>query len=99
MSMQCHVSRKAFNTKAPWPRNAIQDWLNLIRFDDTLYYMRSKITDEPQMDQSMLGPVLYRVAFSLDANLLPPGYQAQNGDGCITSTRNAHLQHRWIQSF
>ena len=66
-----------------WPRNAIQDWLNLIRFDDTLYYMRSKITDEPQMDQSMLGPVLYRVAFGLDANLLPSGYQAQNGDAAL----------------
>ena len=35
------------------------------------------------MDQSMLGPVLYRVAFSLDANLLPSGYQAQNGDAAL----------------
>ena len=67
------------------PRNPIGDWINLVRFDGQSYYKNSERGDRTsteviQLDPSQLGPVLYRVAFSLDANLLPISYQIRDGD-------------------
>ena len=60
-------------------RNAIADWLNLIQF----YGVQYGLIEERQLDQTQLGPVVYRVAFSLDANLLPIDYQIQDGDAAF----------------
>ena len=66
-------------------RNPIADWLDVIRFSGIEYHRSSHphsgaSDGEQQLDQSHLGTVLYRVAFSLDANLVPVGYRPQDGD-------------------
>ena len=69
----------------PLPGDSIGDWyIDFIRFDGVSYYTKwrmegATLTPE-RLDESQLGPVLYRVAFSLDANQLPIGYQMQDGD-------------------
>ena len=62
------------------PRNPIADWLDVMRFNGLEYHLAS---GEPQLDQSQLGTVLYRVAFNLDANWLPSEYQIQHGDAAF----------------
>ena len=66
-------------------RNPIVDWLDVIRFSGIEYHRSSHphsgaSDGEQQLDRSHLGTVLYRVAFSLDANLVPVGYRPQDGD-------------------
>ena len=63
----------------------LADWLDVIRFSGIEYHRashphRGASDGEQQLDQSHLGTVLYRIAFSLDANLLPVGYRPQDGD-------------------
>ena len=63
----------------PLPRNPIADWINLIQFSGVQYGLNGG----RQLDGSQLGPLVYRVAFSLDANLLPNDYQIQDGDAAF----------------
>ena len=77
--------RKGLGYEGSLPRNPIADWIDLIRFDGVTYYRRARkgsgiSNEEERLNQSQLGPLLYRVAFSLDSNLLPSGYQIQDGD-------------------
>ena len=60
----------------PLPRDPIGDWIDIIRFDGVVYSSESN----HDFNESHLGLVLYRVAFSLDANVLPIGYQIRDGD-------------------
>ena len=62
------------------PGNPIADWLDVMRFNGLEFHLAS---GEPQLNQSQLGTVLYRVAFKLDANWLPSEYQIQDGDAAL----------------
>ena len=76
---------KGLRYEGTLPSNPIADWIDLIRFDGVTYYRRARegsgtSNEVERLNQSQLGPLLYRVAFSLDSNLLPSGYQIQDGD-------------------
>ena len=68
--------KKGLSFDGPLPRNPIADWINLIRFNGITYSFKTNHS----LDQSHLGDILYRVAFNLDANLIPAAYQVQDGD-------------------
>ncbi len=68
-----------------WPENSIADWLDFIYFNDAFYYGRTG----PPIDESQLDSLLYRVAFTLDHNLLPIGYVIKNGDAAFLAPGTA----------
>ena len=80
------------------PRNPIVDWLNLIQFSGVQYSLK----EVRQLEGSQLGPLVYRVAFSLDANLLPNAYQIQDGDaaflkpGTAIHSVNGYDPSKWL---
>ena len=80
------------------PRNPIADWLNLIQFSGVQYSLK----EVRQLEGSQLGPLVYRVAFSLDANLLPNDYQIQDGDaaflrpGTAIHSVNGYDPSKWL---
>ena len=65
------------------PGNGFMDWVNTIRFSGNSYSSKGKRGGGDQLDQSRLGPVLYRVAFHLDANLVPGSYRTRDGDAAL----------------
>ena len=70
-------------------RDPITNWIDAIRFGGASYYPASEHADgvsvgEGELDESDLGPVVYRVAFCLSCNIgLPMGYQARDGDAAL----------------
>ena len=77
--------REGFRYEGSLLRNPIADWLDVIRFSGIEYHRsshphRGASDGEQQLERSHLGTVLYRVAFSLDANLVPVGYRPPDGD-------------------
>ena len=82
----------------PLPRNPIAEWINLIQFKGVQYSLK----EGRQFEGSQLGPLEYRVAFSLDANLLPNGYQIQDGDaaflkpGTAIHSVNGYDPSKWL---
>ena len=65
------------------PGNGFLDWVNAIRLNGNSYSSKGKRGGGDQVDQSHLGPVLYRVAFHLDANLVPGNYRTRDGDAAF----------------
>ena len=56
------------------PGNGFMDWVNFIRFGGSEYLSKGKRGGGDQVEKSRLGEVLYRVAFHVDANLVPGDY-------------------------
>ena len=70
-------------------RDPITTWVDVFHFGGASYGRASKRGDsvsngERELDQSDLGPVVYRIAFCLSCNIgLPMGYQPQDGDAAL----------------
>ena len=65
------------------PGNGFMDWVNAINFNGNSYTSKGKRGGGNQVEPSYLGPVLYRVAFHLDANLVPGNYRVRDGDAAL----------------
>ena len=65
-------------------------------------YGECRLKEVRQLEGSQLGPLVYRVAFSLDANLLPNDYQIQDGDaaflkpGTAIHSVNGYDPSKWL---
>ena len=62
------------------PGNGFMDWVNSIRFDGISYVSNAMRGGGGHFHESQLGPVLYRVAFHVDANFVPGSYRIRDGD-------------------
>ena len=67
------------------PGNAFMDWVNFIRFGGSEYLSKGKRGSGDEAEESRLGEVLYRVAFHVDANLMPGDYRPRDGDAAFLS--------------
>ena len=65
------------------PGNAIMDWVNFIHFGGHEYLSNAMRGEGDEVDESRLGEVLYRVAFHVDANLVPGDYRPRDGDAAF----------------
>ena len=65
------------------PGNGFMDWINFIRFGGSSYSSKAKRGGGDQVEASRLGSVLYRVAFHVDANLVPGSYRTRDGDAAF----------------
>ena len=71
------------------PGNGFMDWVNFIRFGGSEYLSKGKRGGGDQVEKSRLGEVLYRVAFHVDANLVPGDYRPRAGDAAFLSPGTA----------
>ena len=71
------------------PGNGFMDWVNFIRFGGSEYLSKAKRGGGDQVEASRLGSVLYRVAFHVDANLVPGDYRPRDGDAAFLSPGTA----------
>ena len=69
--------------------NGFMDWVNFIRFGGSEYLSKGKRGGGDQVEKSRLGEVLYRVAFHVDANLVPGDYRPRTGDAAFLSPGTA----------
>ena len=65
------------------PGNGFMDWINFIRFGGISYSSKARRGGGDQVEKSRLGEVLYRVAFHVDANLVPGSYRPRDGDAAF----------------
>ena len=65
------------------PGNAFMDWVNFIRIGGYEYVSKARRGGGDQVEESRLGEVLYRVAFHVDANLVPGNYRPRDGDAAF----------------
>ena len=65
------------------PGNGFMDWVNFIRFGGYEYLSKARRGGGNQVEESRLGEVLYRVAFHVDANLMPGDYRPRDGDAAF----------------
>ena len=65
------------------PGNGFMDWINFIRFGGISYSSKARRGGGDQVEESQLGEVLYRVAFHVDANLVPGSYRPRDGDAAF----------------
>ena len=81
------------------PGNGFMDWVNFIRFGGSEYLSKGKRGGGDQVGKSRLGEVLYRVAFHVDANLVPGDYRPRAGDAAFLSPGTAiHSVHGYSPS-
>ncbi len=66
-----------------FPGNGFMDWINFIRFGGISYSSKARRGGGDQVEESQLGEVLYRVAFHVDANLVPGSYRPRDGDAAF----------------
>ena len=71
------------------PGNGFMDWVNFIRFGGSEYLSKGKRGGGDQVEKFRLGEVLYRVAFHVDANLVPGDYRPRAGDAGFLSPGTA----------
>ena len=71
------------------PGNGFMDWVNFIRFGGSEYLSKGKRGGGDQVEKSRLGEVLYRVAFHVEANLVPGDYRPRAGDAAFLSPGTA----------
>ena len=70
-------------------RDPVTTWIDGIHFGGISFRPAAQggdgvSTEKMELDESDLGPVVYRVAFCLSCNIeLPMGYQVQNGDATL----------------
>ena len=62
------------------PGKGFMDWINFVRFGGISYSSKVRRGGGDQVEKSRLGDVLYRVAFHVDANLVPGSYRPRDGD-------------------
>ena len=82
-STSWNESRGAYSSEEDLPGNAIMDWVNFIRFGGHEYLSKARWGEDDQVEESRLGEVLYRVAFHVDANLVPGDYRPRDGDAAF----------------
>ena len=87
--MPCPRSRGGFLYEEDLPGNGFMDWVNFIRFGGSEYLSKGKRGGGDQVEKSRLGEVLYRVAFHVDANLVPGDYRPRAGDAAFLSPGTA----------
>ncbi len=75
--------RRGLQYEGDLPGNAIMDWVNFIRFGGHEYLSKARRGGGDQVEESRLGEVLYRVAFHVDANLVPGDYRPRDGDAAF----------------
>ena len=71
------------------PGNGFMDWVKFIRFGGSEYLSKGKRGGGDQVEKSRLGEVLYRVAFHVEANLVPGDYRPRAGDAAFLSPGTA----------